>query len=69
MTNEEKTHAKMRGELGWIDLQFKYHQTGDIKRSISTIEALSAYAIQCRDHVQYIDDVLTIVGDKPTRPE
>jgi hypothetical protein len=59
---------KMESELNWVDAQLKYHATGDTKRAIISIDSLNTYAIKCRDYVQNIDGVLTIVGDKPVRP-
>ena len=67
--NAELAQENMQEELAWVDLQLKYHATSDSSRSVSTVEALNNYAIQCRDYVRNIDGVLTIVGDKPTRPE
>ena len=61
--------SEMQTELYWVDLQLKYHSSNDTKRMISTIELLNAYAIECRDYVQNVESVLTIVGDKPVRPE
>ncbi len=65
----QAAQADMQTELEWVDLQLKYHATSDASRSVSTVESLNRYAIQCRDYVRNIDGVLTIAGDKPTRPE
>lgn len=64
------TQSEMIAELNWVDLQLKYHSTGDVKRAVSSVELLNAYAIQCRDYVQNVDGVLTINPDmdKPVRP-
>lgn len=55
-------------ELDWVDVQLKYNANGDTARSKFTDEVLYAYAIECRDYVQNIDGVLTIMTDKPDRP-
>lgn len=76
VTNESKLNehlasieqSEMMSELSWVDVQLKYHATGDAKRAIISIESLNDYAINCRDYVQSVDGVLTIVGDKPVRP-
>lgn len=76
VTNESKLNehlasieqTEMESELNWVDVQLKYHSTGDTKRAIISLDSLNSYAIKCRDHVQNIDGVLTIVGDKPVRP-
>lgn len=60
--------VEMESELNWVDIQLKYHATGDTKRAVISLDSLNAYAIKCRDYVQNIDGVLTIVGDKPVRP-
>ena len=63
------SQSEMISELDWVDLQLKYHASGDTKRSVSTVDLLNQYAIACRDYVQNIDGILTIVGEKPVRPE
>lgn len=63
-----QAQSEMKTELEWVDIQLKYNASGDADRSKFTNEVLYAYAIACRDYVQNIDGVLTIVGDKPTRP-
>jgi hypothetical protein len=60
--------VEMMSELNWVDIQLKYHSTGDTKRATISLDSLNSYAIKCRDYVQNIDGVLTIVGDKPVRP-
>lgn len=56
-------------ELDWVDIQLKYNVSGDTARSKFSDEVLYAYAIDCRNYVQNIDGVLTIMTDKPSRPE
>ena len=56
-------------ELSWVDIQLKYNVSGDTARSKFTNEILYAYAIKCRNYVQNIDGVLTIMTDKPSRPQ
>ncbi|GAL07964.1 hypothetical protein JCM19237_344 [Photobacterium aphoticum] len=51
-----------------VDIQLKYHATNDTKRATIPLNTLYEYAIACRDHVQLIDNKLTIIGEKPTRP-
>lgn len=60
--------SEMVNELNWCDLQIKLHQSSD-GRAVSTLENIFAYARSCRDYVRNIDGVLTIIGDKPSRPE
>lgn len=60
--------TEMVNELNWCDLQVKLHQSND-SRAVATLEDIFAYARSCRDYVRNLDGVLTIVGDKPSRPE
>ncbi len=64
----KERQAEMQSELAWATIQREYHLTNDEKRMVISMEDLSAFSIACRDHVQVIDDVLTIVGEKPKRP-
>lgn len=59
--------CEMVHELSWCDLQIKLHASSD-RRAVAAIDNIHAYARGCRDYVQHIDGVLTIVGDKPTKP-
>lgn len=72
ITEEQLTldaQTKMRAELEWVDLQLKYHASGDTGRACSTVDLLYDYAIQCRDYVQNIDGQLVIMTEEPVRPE
>ncbi|AUS00335.1 hypothetical protein NVP1273O_58 [Vibrio phage 1.273.O._10N.286.54.C7] len=60
--------SEMVNELNWCDLQIKLHQSSD-SRAVTTLENIFAYARSCRDYVRNLDGVLTIVCDKPSRPE
>lgn len=55
-------------ELNWCDMQVKLHQSSD-DRAIAELEDIFSYARSCRDYVRNLDGVLTVVGDKPSRPK
>lgn len=65
----QSEQSEMISELSWVDIQLRYHSTNDVKRSISTVELLNAYAIECRDYVHNTADGLVVAGDKPVRPK
>ena len=60
--------TEMVNELNWCDMQVKLHQSSD-DRAIAELDDVFSYARSCRDYVRNLDGVLTIVGDKPSRPE
>lgn len=60
--------SDMVEELSWADVQLNYVLDGDSRATLTEL-SLRAYRCECRDYVQYVDGVLTVVGDKPTRPE
>ena len=61
--------SEMISDLKWCDLQIRYHETGDVKRAISTMDEIKSYAIECRDYVHNTESGLVIVGEKPIRPQ
>ena len=64
----EATQSEMVTEVDWADIEIKKHTEGHT-RTVATLEELYAYKNACRDYVRNIDGVLTIVGDKPIRPQ
>lgn len=68
-TEAELRQKEMEVELTWAMIQREYHLTNDIKRMRIARDVLDKYSIACRDHVQEINGVLKIVGEKPVRPE
>ena len=60
--------SDMINELKWSDIEISKHNEGH-SRTTSSLELLYKYKNQCRDYVQHIDGVLSIVGDSPVRPE
>ncbi len=65
----ESRQLEMEQELTWAMIQREYHLTNDVKRMRVDRTLLDNYSIACRDHVQRINGVLVIVGEKPVRPE
>ncbi len=59
--------AWVNAELLWVDVQLKYNASNDTSRMSFSDDVLYAYAIECRDYVQNVDGVLTIMTDKPSR--
>ncbi|MCF7496218.1 hypothetical protein L3V35_14310 [Vibrio sp. L5-1] len=56
-------------ELNWCDIQRAYHQTGDLKRAVATLDEINQYAILCRDFVSHSDSGdLQMADKKPIRP-
>jgi len=55
-------------ELNWCDLQVKLHQSSD-SRAVATLDDIFSYARSCRDYVRNLEGLLTISGDKPSRPK
>lgn len=68
-TGAELRQKEMEAELTWAMIQREYHLTNDVKRMRIARDVLDKYSIACRDHVQNINGVLKIVGEKPVRPE
>lgn len=64
----EARQKEMQEDLAWATIQREYHLTGDVKRMVISMEDLSKFSIACRDHVQIVDGVLTIIGERPIRP-
>ena len=64
----QSVQLEMISEMDWADTQLKYHLTNDTERTVSTVDLLHSFIINCRNHVRNVDGVLTVVGNKPIRP-
>ncbi|QMV16648.1 hypothetical protein [Vibrio spartinae] len=66
----ESEYQWVQSELADVDIQLKYHATGDIKRQQLTAEDWYVYAIALRDYTSTDDTGNPIlVGDvRPNRP-
>jgi hypothetical protein len=57
-------------ELDYVDIQLKYHTTGDTKRQQLTESNWHQYAIELRDYTSKNDDGRTVIvgAKRPERP-
>ncbi|SIO94779.1 hypothetical protein [Vibrio spartinae] len=56
-------------ELDYVDVQLKYHATGDTKRQQLTVDDWNAYAIALRDYTTVENGLVVVLeSERPTRP-
>ncbi|WNJ96528.1 hypothetical protein RND59_05385 [Vibrio ruber] len=56
-------------ELDYVDVQLKYHATGDTKRQQLTVDDWNAYAIALRDYTTVENGLVVVLeSERPTLP-